>query len=268
MSSTQVWGILNVTADSFSDGGQFLDPDVALAHALQLRSAGAAVVDVGGESTRPGAERVPAEEELRRVLPVISALASAGVPVSVDTMRASTARAAVAAGARIVNDVSGGKADPEMLATIAELGVDCVLMHWRGDSTVMDSLAVYEDVVADVCTELAQQVELALAAGVDAARIVLDPGLGFAKTAQHNWQLLDGYEQLHSLGFPLLVGASRKRFLSDCTPAGAGPEARDAATHAITALLARQGCFAVRVHDVAGSVAAVKVASAWAEATR
>jgi len=264
LAPTRVMGVLNVTPDSFSDGGRYTDTAVAVGQGRALWAAGADWVDVGGESTRPGAAPVDAAEERARVLPVVRALAATGVAVSIDTMHADVARAAVEVGAVLVNDVSGGLADPAMLDTVAALGVPVVLMHWRGRSDVMDDLAVYGDVVQDVAAELDARVAAALAAGIGRSRIVLDPGLGFAKTADHNWQLLAGLDLLARSGFPLLVGASRKRFLGTLLagPDGAprpAPE-RDAATTAVTALVAAAGIWAVRVHDVAGSVDAVRVA--------
>ncbi|WP_380171020.1 dihydropteroate synthase [Kineococcus sp. DHX-1] len=267
---TRVLGVLNVTPDSFSDGGRHTDDPVA--RGIALHAAGADLVDVGGESTRPGATRVDAAEELRRVLPVVEGLVAAGVPVSVDTMRAATARAVVGAGAAVVNDVSGGLADPDMAATVA--GLDCVyvLSHWRGASDVMNSLATYDDVVAEVGAELQARLQAVTAAGVDRDRIVLDPGLGFAKRAEHDWALLARLDELERLGLPLLVGASRKRFLGALLtgPDGAvpPPEGRDAATAVVTGLAAERGVWGVRVHDVASSVAAVRVVGAWREAAR
>jgi dihydropteroate synthase len=265
-----VMGVLNVTPDSFSDGGLFTDLDAAVAHGLALTAAGADIVDVGGESTRPGAERVDAEEEIRRVVPPIRALAGAGVAVSVDTSRAAVAEAAVDAGASIVNDVSGGLADPAMAKVVAAAGVPWVLMHWRGPSRDMQSLARYGDVVADVRRELSRQVELALTAGVEAENIVLDPGLGFAKTAEHNWTLLARLDELAALGFPVLVGASRKAFLGrllagpDGTPAPV--EARENATVATSVLAAVMGAWGVRVHQVTPTLDAMKVVGAWSRA--
>lgn len=261
---TVVMGVLNVTPDSFSDGGRFRETAAAVTHGLAMAAAGADWVDVGGESTRPHAAPVAAVEERARVVPVVRELAAHGVAVSVDTMHADVARAAVAAGAGLVNDVSGGLADPAMLDTVAELGVPVVLMHWRGASDVMDSLATYGDVVDEVTGELAARVAAAAAAGIDRSRIVLDPGLGFAKTADHNWELLAGLDALAALGHPLLIGASRKRFLGtllaapDGTPRPATE--RDAATVAVTALVASAGVWGVRVHEVASSVDAVRVA--------
>ena len=264
---TVVMGVLNVTPDSFSDGGRFDDVDAAIAHGLALHEGGADLVDVGGESTRPGAQRVSADEEAARVLPVVGALAAAGVPVSIDTMRASTAVAAVAAGACVVNDVSGGLADAQMHAAVADLGVPYIAMHWRGHSESMDELAVYGDVVTDVIRELRARADAAMAAGIDQRRIILDPGLGFAKEADHNWALLKGLPNLAAQGFPLLIGASRKRFLGSLL-AGADGEPRpvaerDAATDAVTAVAAAMGVWGVRVHDLAGSADAVRVAEAW-----
>jgi len=263
---TLVMSVLNVTPDSFSDGGRYLDVDVAVAHALDQVAAGADIIDVGGESTRPGAQRIPVAEELRRVLPVIEQLASHGVVVSIDTMRTQVADRAVAAGARLVNDVSGGLADPAMHAWVAGAEVPYIAMHWRGHSADMDQLARYDDVVADVCAELRARLDHLSEAGVDLDRIVLDPGLGFAKTATHNWALLAALPELVALGHPVLIGASRKRFLGELLgqPGEPRPMAqRDAATDAVTALAAAAGAWAVRVHDVRGSRDAIAVAGAW-----
>jgi dihydropteroate synthase len=264
---TAVMGVLNVTPDSFSDGGAYLGVDAAVAHGIGLAADGADLVDVGGESTRPGAERVPADEESLRVLPVVSGLAAAGVSVSIDTMRASTARAAVEAGACIVNDVSGGLADPEMRATVAALGVPFIAMHWRGHSDRMADLAHYDDVLVDVRRELQDRVDEAVAAGVPATSLVIDPGLGFAKDADHNWQLLQKLPNLLAMGYPVLIGASRKRFLgaalADDTGRPRPVDQRDSATDAITAIAAAIGVWAVRVHDVKASHDAVRVAAAW-----
>lgn len=248
---TRVMGIVNVTPDSFSDA-HLHD---AIAHGERLLADGADLVDVGGESTRPGAERVPCEVELERVLPVVRALAAAGV-VSVDTTRAVVARFAVEAGALMVNDVSGGLADPLMLPTVAELGVAYVAMHWRGPSADMQTRATYDDVVADVCSELSSRRDAATAAGV--RDVVLDPGLGFAKSGDHNWTLLRALSTLQSLGRPLLVGASRKAFLGALLDGRPAVE-RDAATAAVTTLAASAGVWGVRVHDVASSIDAVRV---------
>jgi len=264
-----VLGVLNVTADSFSDGGRYLDPAEAIARGRQLVADGADIIDIGGESTRPGAHRVSAATESDRVLPVIDALASDGVVCSVDTTRAEVAAAALRAGARIVNDVSGGLADPEMAAVVASAGVPWILMHWRGHSADMDALARYDDVVADVRSELLDRVAAAVAAGVDESRIVLDPGLGFAKTADHNWQLLRALPAMTGelgtgWGFPILVGASRKRFLGALLAGAAGPrppDGREDATTAISALAAAAGAWGVRVHEASSSLDAVRVAA-------
>jgi len=258
-----VMGVLNVTPDSFSDGGRFLEPDAAIAQGLALRAAGADLVDVGGESTRPGAHRTPVAEELGRVLPVVRALVAEGVWVSIDTMRAEVAQAALAAGAVVVNDVSGGLADPAMLALMAAARRPCVLMHWRGPSAQMADLAVYDDVVRDVRVELGQRLVEAVSAGVDPAFIVLDPGLGFAKNGDHNWALLAHLPELAGLGRPLLVGASRKRFLGDLPGAGGRADSRDQSTAATSALAAAGGAWCVRVHEPASSRNAVAVAAAW-----
>ncbi|MEV7212685.1 dihydropteroate synthase [Kitasatospora cineracea] len=268
-----VMGVVNVTPDSFSDGGMWLDPAKAVAHGLDLVARGADLVDVGGESTRPGAVRVTEAEELRRVVPVVAELARAGVVVSVDTMRANVAAAAVAAGARVVNDVSGGLADPEMAGVVADTGAPFVVMHWRGQSADMDALAVYGDVVADVVRELTVRVEELLAAGVKQEQLVLDPGLGFAKTGAHNWALLGRLDALTALGRPVLVAASRKRFLGTLL---ADPETgelrparqRDDATAAVSVLSAKAGAWAVRVHDVSGTADAVRVVAAWEQAAQ
>ena len=262
----QVWGILNVTSDSFSDGGKFFEQSAALAQAESMLAQGAAVIDVGGESTRPGAERVSEEQELARVLSVVAALASAGVRVSVDTMRSGVARAAVEHGAAIINDVSGGLADPEMHQTVAELGCSYVVMHWRGHSKTMDSLSSYGDVVGEVLDELRIQAELAVAAGVEPERLILDPGLGFSKQLEHNWTLLRHLDRFVATGYPILVGASRKRFLGAVSGADSLPEQRDAATSAVSMYAALHGAAAVRVHDVAASVAAASVAKHIREA--
>ena len=261
---TVVMGILNVTPDSFSDGGEFLDLEAAVAHGRELFAGGADLVDVGGESTRPGAQRATADTELARVVPVIERLAAAGMAVSVDTMRAEVAIAAVGAGAVLVNDVSGGLADPAMLPAVAALDVDYVAMHWRGHSDRMADLADYADVVAEVRAELAVRLAAALAAGVDLHRVILDPGLGFAKTAEHNWTLLRGLPQLAELGRPLLVGASRKRFLGELLAGPEGPRPireRDDAGVALTALLASSGVWGVRTHIVRPQRDAIAVAA-------
>ncbi len=262
-----VMGILNVTPDSFSDGGRWLDRDQAVAHGVAMHDAGADVVDVGGESTRPGAPRVDPETELDRVLPVVRELAAAGVCVSIDTTRAVVAEAAVEAGAAVVNDVSGGRADPTMAEAVASAQVPWILMHWRGHSDRMNALAHYGDVVTDVRDELSERVDAVVAAGVEPGRLVLDPGLGFAKTAEHNWELLRRLDALVELGFPVLVGASRKRFLGSLLADEQGAprpmSGRDVATAAVSALAAHRGAWGVRVHDVVGSLDAVRVAAAW-----
>ncbi|HEY3716906.1 MAG TPA: dihydropteroate synthase [Jatrophihabitantaceae bacterium] len=261
-----VMGVLNVTPDSFSDGGRYATLDDAVEHAVQLRAEGADLIDVGGESTRPGAERVAAEVEASRVLPVIKALAAEGVVVSVDTYRASVAQAALDAGASVINDVSGGLGDPDMARVARDAGCPWMLMHWRGHSKSMRALAVYDDVVADVRGELLARVEAAVGAGVDPGQLLLDPGLGFAKTAEHDWALLHRLDRFAELGFPLLIGASRKSFLGRLL---AGPDGtprpvdeREDATTAITAYAALRGVWGVRVHDVRASVdAALTVAA-------
>jgi dihydropteroate synthase len=267
---TLVMGVVNVTPDSFSDGGEWYEPDAAVAHGRELLDEGADVLDVGGESTRPGAGRVPVDEELARVLPVVSALAADGAVVSVDTTRAVVAEQAVAAGARIVNDVSGGLADPAMAGVVARTGVAFVCMHWRGHADVMDDLERYDDVVTDVRAELAARVDALLAAGVRRDQLVLDPGLGFSKAGSANWPLLARLGELEDLGLPVLVGASRKRFLGhllagpDDQPAP--PLSRDDATAAVTALAAAAGAWGVRVHAVRASADAVRVVAAWRRA--
>jgi dihydropteroate synthase len=245
-----VMGILNATPDSFADGGEhFTYPD-AVDHGLKLIAEGADLIDVGGESTRPGAERVSAAEEERRVIIVISKLADAGKPISIDTMRASTARAAVIAGASIINDVSGGLADAAMLDTAAELNVPYIAMHWRGHSKEMNDLAVYTNVVEEVIAELSLRIQAALSAGVSKSNLIIDPGIGFAKEAADNWAIIEEIERFVALGYPVLVGASRKRFLG-----GDNPTAREAATVELTKRLSQSGIWAVRVHGVAANKA-------------
>ncbi|WP_108491542.1 dihydropteroate synthase [Promicromonospora sp. AC04] len=260
-------GILNVTPDSFSDGARYLARDAAVGHGLAMVRNGADLVDVGGESTRPGASRVSEPEELRRVVPVVQALVASGVRVSVDTMRARVAAAAIGAGATVVNDVSGGLADIEMGRVVAESDVTYVAMHWRGHSDQMMERASYLNVVEDVRSELLRRVDALVAAGIDAGRIVLDPGLGFAKNADHCWALLRGLERILDLGHPLLVGASRKAFLGRAAEqsSGAVPTAadRDHLTAAVTTLAAAAGAACVRVHDVRSSRDAVTVAGVW-----
>jgi len=247
-----VMGILNITPDSFADGGVNFDVETAIARGREMVSEGAQIIDVGGESTRPGAERVSAEEEQARVIPVIRALTDFGIQVSIDTMRADTARLAVQAGATIVNDVSGGAADPLMFTTIAELDCMYILMHWRGHSIDMNSKAIYNDVVAEVISEVSLQLEKAVAAGVKRERIILDPGIGFAKDADHNWEILTRINELTALGFPILIGHSRKRFLG-----GTLPGDREAATVEVTKNLVGKGIWGVRVHGVRANVEAI-----------
>ncbi len=271
-----VIGILNVTPDSFSDGGRYLNRDDAVAHGLALRDQGADLIDIGGESTRPGAHRVDARTETARVIPVLRELTASGVPCSVDTTRAAVADAALEAGALMINDVSGGLADPAMAPAMAHARVPWILMHWRGHSAEMNELARYHDVVAEVRAELMARVDAAVLAGVDPGALVLDPGLGFAKTAAHNWALLGHLDVLTELGFPVLVGPSRKRFLGSLLAgrngpngrngrngAGRPPDGRDAATAAVSALAAAAGVWGVRVHDAATSRDAIDVAAAW-----
>ncbi|HEY2794423.1 MAG TPA: dihydropteroate synthase [Micromonosporaceae bacterium] len=256
-------GVLNVTPDSFSDGGRYADHDDAVEHALQMIREGAAVVDVGGESTRPGAVRIDAETEIARVVPVIRDLVAADVPVSVDTTRAEVADAAIEAGAAIVNDVSGGLADPNMAKVVANAGCPWVLMHWRGHSREMLRLATYSDVVLEVRTELGERVDAAVAAGVDPGRIIVDPGLGFAKTPEHNWRLSAHLDVILALSYPVLFGASRKSYLGALLAAPDGTpravERREAATLATTVLAVDAGVWGVRVHDVEPTVDAIAV---------
>jgi dihydropteroate synthase len=253
-----VVGVLNVTPDSFSDGGRYTDLDAAVAHAVELRDQGADLVDVGGESTRPGAERVDAETEIGRVVPVIRELTAAGVPVSIDTTRAAVAVAALDAGAAVVNDVSGGLADPTMTKLVAEAGCPYVIMHWRGHSRHMTELARYRDVVAEVRAELRARVEEALAAGVTAEKIIVDPGLGFAKTPEHNWAITRRLNEIVSLGHPVLIGASRKSYLGALL-GGRPVGEREAATVATSVLAVAAGAWGVRVHDVRDTVDALAV---------
>jgi dihydropteroate synthase len=260
-------GVVNVTPDSFSDGGRHARVQDAVSHGLALLDQGADLLDVGGESTRPGAQRVPEQVEQQRVLPVVAALAAAGAVVTVDTTRSAVAAAALDAGAAAVNDVSGGLADPLMLPLVARRGVPVLLMHWQGPSTTMQQRARYDDVVAEVSGHLAERARAAVAAGVPSEHVLLDPGLGFGKTAEHNWSLLRRLDALTALGFPVVVGASRKAFLGALLADSGTPRAvaeREHATTAVTALAAASGAWAVRVHDVAASADAVRVAAAWA----
>jgi dihydropteroate synthase len=269
---TLLMGVVNVTPDSFSDGGRYLHAEAAIAHGQRLLAEGADLLDVGGESTRPGATRPLVEEELERVVPVIRALAGAGARVSVDTMRAEVAAAALAAGASVVNDVSGGLADPDILRVVADSDATYVAMHWRAHSDHMADFATYDEpggVVEAVRRELGERVEAALAAGVHPDRLVLDPGLGFAKRGEHNWQLLAHLDRIADLGHPLLVGASRKTFLGALLADEHGPrpvEGRDTATTAVSVLLARAGVWGIRVHDVASTRDALLVVRAWDDA--
>ncbi len=264
-------GVLNVTPDSFSDGGRWATTDTAIRHGLDLVADGADIIDVGGESTRPGATRPLVADELARVVPVIRALADEGVTISVDTMRAEVAAAAVEAGAKIVNDVSGGLADPDVLRVVAETGVDYVVMHWRAHSLDMADHARYDDpggVVAAVRSELAQRVDEAAVVGVRPSQIILDPGLGFAKTPDHNWELIAGLDSLETLGLPILVGASRKTFLGHLLADEAGPrpvDARESSHTALVTLLAERGVWGLRVHDVRACSDALRVVERLAE---
>ena len=240
-----IMGILNVTPDSFADGGRHNDFDAAVARGLEMIAEGVDIIDIGGESTRPGADRVTEAEEIQRTIPVITELAKHGAKISIDTMRASTAEAAVKAGAAIINDVSGGLADPQMLETAAQLRVPYIAMHWRGQSKDMNSKAVYTDVVADVISVLQERIDAALDAGIKQGNLIIDPGLGFAKDAQHNWEVIDAIDQFVAMGYPVLVGGSRKRFLG-----GDSPDEREQATIELTKRLATTGVWAVRVHSV------------------
>jgi dihydropteroate synthase len=265
-----VMGVLNVTPDSFSDGGEHQELQAALDHALVLQIAGANIIDVGGESTRPGAQRVGADVEQGRVLPVISAIAEKlEVQISIDTMNAETARLAVAAGASIINDVSGGLADEQMFAVAAETGATLVISHWRGFSDIMNTQNVYHDVAVDVARELSERVAAALAAGVARDKIVIDPGLGFAKDMKQNWQLVARLDELEKLGLPILVGASRKRFIAGTIepeePNEASNDRRDLATAVLTAMLLQRKLWGVRVHNVLATTDAISVVAALKE---
>lgn len=262
MARTLVMGILNVTPDSFSDGGEHQDLEEAVAHARHMVAEGADIIDVGGESTRPGSVRPTPEEELDRVLPVVERLVSEGMVVSVDTMRADVARACLDRGAQIINDVSAGLADPGMLSVVGDSGADYIAMHWRGHGAVMNDLATYQDVTAEVLDELGERIKVATAVGIPAERIIIDPGYGFAKDADQNWELLSHQEQFLELGHRVLVGVSRKRFLGDLLRDQHGPRPvlqRDDAAAAITTLCALQGVWAVRTHTVRQHRDAVEV---------
>jgi dihydropteroate synthase len=256
-----VVGVLNVTPDSFSDGGEFEKVDAAVGRAVELRSQGADLIDVGGESTRPGAERVDPELEQHRIMPVVTALVEHNIPVSVDTMNSATALVAAKAGVRVINDVSGGLADPEMYRIVAQTGVRYIASHWRGHSDTMDDLTSYDNVLHEVRDALKSRIAELLVWGVHPERIVIDPGLGFAKTGAHNWSLLAGLSELESLGYPVLIGASRKRFLAPFAADDAPASERDFATAIISALAARAGVWGVRVHDVPSTVTALDI---WA----
>jgi dihydropteroate synthase len=261
-------GVVNVTPDSFSDGGKWLDADTAVRHGLDLVEQGADIVDVGGESTRPGAIRIDTDEELRRVIPVVTGLVGHGVPVSVDTMRAEVAERALDAGAVLINDVSGGRADERMTQVAASTGVPIVIMHWRGHSDGMQDLTQYDDVVKDVVDELGRQVDAALEAGVRPDQVVVDPGLGFSKTGDQNWTVLAHLDAFTALDYPLLVAASRKRFLGELLADGdqlRPTDQREAATAAISTLAARAGAWCVRVHEPAATADAVRVVARLAE---
>ena len=240
-----IMGILNVTPDSFADGGRHNDFDAAVTRGLEMIAEGVDIIDIGGESTRPGADRVSEEEEIARTIPVITELAKHGTRISIDTMRATTAEAAINAGALIINDVSGGLADPHMLQTAARLKVPYIAMHWRGASKDMNSKAIYDDVVTDVISELQERISAALDAGIQPGNLIIDPGLGFAKDADHNWKIIDAIDSFVELGYPVLIGASRKRFLG-----GDSPDEREQATIDLTKRLATTGIWAVRVHSV------------------
>jgi dihydropteroate synthase len=265
---TLVMGVINVTPDSFSDGGRFIDANVAIAHGRKMNEQGADIIDIGGESTRPGSERISEQEELDRVLPVIEALISDGIVVSIDTMRASVAKTAVTAGARMINDISGGKVDPQMLPYVATLDIPFILMHWRGPSNIMNSLTDYDDVVLDVRNEIMAQVASAEAAGVHRSRIAIDPGIGFAKTVDQNWPILKHLDVLEAEGLPILMGASRKRFLGELLARNGQPremDDREAATTAISVLMAQRKTWCVRVHDARSSRDAVEVVQRMTE---
>jgi len=260
---TGIWGILNITPDSFSDGGRYVELDIAIARARTMRALGATMIDVGGESTRPGAERIGSVEEQRRVLPLIEALTAGGIPTSIDTLNADTAAAAVRAGSRIVNDVSGGLADERMLATVADLDADIAIGHWRGPSADMYARAQYVRIAREVASELRERVTAAAVAGIAPSRLILDPGIGFAKSGEQNWDVLRGLDEIVGLGHRVLIGTSRKRFLAETLDGEADQSRRDLATAVTSALAARAGAWAVRVHDVGATRDALAVASAW-----
>lgn len=261
---TGIWGIVNITPDSFSDGGRYIDPEQAIGHGLALRDAGATVLDIGGESTRPGAERVDPAVEAQRVIPVIQELAARGIPVSIDTLNATTAAAAVRAGARIVNDVSGGLADADMFGAVADSGADFAIGHWRGPSDDMYARAEYRRASREVAAELRERVGAAAAAGIAPSRLIIDPGIGFAKAGAQNWDVLRGLDDITALGHRVLIGTSRKRFLAEALDDAAADESRrDLATAVTSALAVRHGVWAVRVHNVAATRDALAIAHAW-----
>jgi dihydropteroate synthase len=262
-----IMGVLNVTPDSFSDGGLYLDPAAALSQAQNMIESGAAIIDIGGESTRPGAKRVSVEEEMQRVLGVLKELKkSSSVQVSIDTMNSETANAAIENGADYINDVSGGLADPKMFATVAQGKCKYILGHWRGHSDNMNKLAQYENVAREVVAELSEQVAMAVAAGISRDRIIVDPGLGFAKDMGHNWELVARLDELEKLGLPILVGASRKRFLAGALdpndPASVSMPRRDVATAVLTAILLQRKIWGLRVHNVEATADAISVVAA------
>lgn len=265
---TKIMGILNVTADSFSDGGKYLDTDSAVKHGIAMMEQGADIIDIGGESTRPGAQRVSVEEEQLRVLPVIGSLVRAGAVVSIDTMNAATAILAIERGAQYVNDVSGGLADFFMPKVVAQSDATFIASHWRGHSVDMDNKALYKDAPTDITRELSERVEALLAEGMKPDKLILDPGLGFAKNSEHNWQMLGRLDELQALGYPLLIGASRKRFLASLLPEDATVEDRDSASVAVSVLAAQAGAWGVRVHDVARTAGALRVLESWNKGAR
>ena len=265
-----VMGVLNITPDSFSDGGEFLDAEAAFAQAKLLVAQGANILDIGGESTRPGAKRVDLTTEQSRILPVIEVVRGLGVPISVDTMNSQTAVLALEAGATIINDVSGGLADTNMFSALSPYDCTYILGHWRGHSDVMDNLNAYSNVAREVVGELAEQVAMAVSSGIERARIVVDPGIGFAKDVKQNWDLVARLDELEQLGLPILVGASRKRFLAaalnESDPASVSTQRRDVATAVLTALLLQRKLWGIRVHNVEATVDAIKVVSALKQA--
>ncbi|GGF28798.1 dihydropteroate synthase [Subtercola lobariae] len=263
-----IMGVLNVTTDSFSDGGRWLRTEAAIAHGVELAAAGADLIDVGGESTRPGARRIPVAEEQSRVIPVITELARRGIALSVDTMNASTAEAAIEAGAVIVNDVSGGLSDEGMRDVIIRLDAPFIVSHWRGHSATMNQKATYTDVVREVAGELEYRVAELVVRGVNPDKLLIDPGLGFAKNSEHNWKILGHLDHFTRIGLPVVIGASRKRFLGELVPEGAPMDDRDFVSAVTAALAAEAGAWAVRVHDVETTKAALSVAEQWKRGAR